>query len=64
MINYKLNILIEEVFYCLSVSLALFVVLELIFPRLVLSYINLSCLLLSWLVFAIILVVFTNKNKG
>jgi hypothetical protein len=62
MINDKLKILIEELFYALTVSLAIFGVMEIIRPRLVLAYINLSWLLLAWLVIGV-LYLFIDKNK-
>ncbi len=63
MMNEKLKILLEEIFYALTVSLAVFAVLELAFSRMVLAYINLNFLLLVWFVFGIILLVFP-LNKG
>lgn len=55
MVNDRLKIIFEESFYALSVSWALLAVLELVFPRLVLAYINLNYLLLAALAVAIIL---------
>jgi hypothetical protein len=50
----RTKILIQEIFYFLSVSLAVFFLMELIKPRIVLAYFNLSWLILAWLVFGIL----------
>jgi hypothetical protein len=60
--NLKFQIFFEEIFIFLTVSLAVFAVMELIQPRIVLAYINLSWLLLAWLVFGF-LCLFVNKDK-
>ena len=58
----KLKILIQELFYFLSVSLAIFFLMELVWPRVVLAYFNLNYLLLAWLIIGIILIVFFRKK--
>jgi hypothetical protein len=58
----KARIILEELFFALTVSILVFGVLELIRPRLVLAYINLDWLVLAWL-FASAYLLFTNKNK-
>lgn len=42
-------IIAEELFYWLSVALAIFIVLEIIWPNLILAYFNLNYLILLWL---------------
>jgi hypothetical protein len=59
----KLFVFIREMFYFLTASLVIGAILELVFPRMVLAYINLNFLLLVWFVFGIILLVFP-LNKG
>jgi hypothetical protein len=45
----NLVIVIREVFYFLSALLALFVVLEIISPNIILAYFNLNYLFILWL---------------
>jgi len=52
-----LGILTVEIFYILTASLFIFTCLELIWPRLILAYINLNMILIFWLVFGIFIVV-------
>lgn len=63
MINDKLEIFLEESFYALTTALAVFGVLEMIKPHLVLAYVDLGYLLLAWLIIGIILLGFSHKNK-
>lgn len=60
--NHELQSIAEELFIALTVSLVVFVVMELIQPRIVLAYINLSWLFLAWLVFGF-LCLFISKDK-
>ncbi len=53
--NSESKSMIEELFYALTSFLVVLTVLELAFPRMVLSYLNLNILLLAWLIIAIIL---------
>lgn len=57
----KLSIL-KEIYYVLSVALVLFFGLEFLFPNLVLAYLNLNLVLISWLFVGIIILVINNKN--
>jgi hypothetical protein len=59
----ELRILVEESFYALTISLAVLGVLELVFPRIVLSYVNLNFVLLLWLIFAIISIISFKKSS-
>ena len=57
--NYKIMkdahfAIVKELFYALTVPLAVLALLELAFPRMVLAYINLNVLLLIWLIIAIV----------
>jgi hypothetical protein len=59
----KVKIIVEEIFFALTVSLVVFGILELIKPRIVLAYLDLNYLLLAWLIFGIILLKIGDKNK-
>jgi hypothetical protein len=48
------KIIIEEVFYVLTGALAVFACLELLWPGVVLAYININAVLLFWLIFGIL----------
>ncbi len=60
----KLVITIKELFYILTFSLIIFSGLEIIWPRLVLAYINLNLVLALWLVNGIILLVINKKKES
>ena len=55
--NNKKYLIIKEVFYALLVALVVFIVMEMIKPNIVQSYINLNVLLILWLIFGMILLV-------
>ncbi len=57
-----LDILTVELFYILTASLIMFTTLELIWPRLILAYLNINLILIFWLVFGIFIVV--NERLG
>lgn len=52
-----LRIVIKEIFYTLTSALIIFVIMEIIKPNIVQSYINMNFVLILWLIVAIILVV-------
>jgi hypothetical protein len=58
----KIIIIIEELFYVLTVALLIFVVLEIFKARLILNYLNINILLIVWFTNAIILLLIKNKN--
>ncbi|MDD5290497.1 MAG: hypothetical protein PHZ04_00055 [Patescibacteria group bacterium] len=58
----KINLIFKELFYALTGALVIFVVLELAWPNIVLAYLNLNWVLLSWL-FAGIIVLVTGKEE-
>ena len=43
------KIIKQEIFYFLSSAMVLFVIMELLWPRVILAYLNLNWLLLVWL---------------
>ncbi|MDD4902211.1 MAG: hypothetical protein PHE24_03665 [Patescibacteria group bacterium] len=54
----RARIIIEELFYFLSFTLAVFFALELFWPRIVLAYLNFSWLLLFWLIAGFFLLIY------
>ncbi|MDO9399795.1 MAG: hypothetical protein Q7T79_03890 [bacterium] len=56
----KNNIILQEIFYILSSSLVIFVLLELAWPGVVLSCINLNWILIFWLIIGMLVLL---KNK-
>lgn len=53
-IKAKIPIIIREIFYFFSILLAVFIILEIIWPNIILAYFNLNYLLVLWLIFGII----------
>jgi hypothetical protein len=58
----KFDITILEIFYFLSLSLAILIVMELILPGLVSAYLNLNFILILWAINGMILL-FKPKNN-
>ncbi len=52
-----LNNFLKEIFYALTTSVLIFAILELIFPGIVLAYINFNLILLLWFINGIIVIV-------
>ena len=52
----------EEIFYILSGAIAIFVLLEIVWPGVVLAYININWVLIFWLV-NVIVILTINKSK-
>ena len=61
--DIKIIIVLEEIFRILGLALLIFIVLEMIKPRLILAYLNLNFLLLVWLAIGILILVLIKKNK-
>ncbi len=57
-----INMIFKEIFSVLTWTLALFIVLELIHPGIVIAYINTNFVLLFWLINGIILLLFAKKD--
>ncbi len=55
--NHTIYLIARELFYVFSASLIIFITLELIHPFLVLAYINISYVLIFWLVVGIVVLV-------
>jgi hypothetical protein len=53
----------EEIFYVLSGTIAIFVLLEIVWPGVVLAYININWVLIFWLVNVIVILII-NKDKN
>jgi hypothetical protein len=58
----NINLIFKELFYVLTGGLVIFVILEIAWPNVVLAYLNLNWVLLSWL-FAGIIILLTEKNN-
>jgi len=58
--NSKPLIILEEVFYALTGALAIFILLEIFRPRMILNYFNLNYLVVLWIVTAG-LVIYKNR---
>lgn len=54
MIKYT-KIILKELFYVFTGALVIFMILELIWPRLVLAYININWVLIFWLIVGILI---------
>lgn len=57
----KINIILKEFFYILTSFLVVFLLLELIWPGVVLSCVNINWILIFWLIFGMLILLF-NKN--
>jgi hypothetical protein len=53
---------LKELFYSISIALVIFTLLEIIHPGIVLAYLNLNLLLLTWLILGIFIVIWDRKN--
>lgn len=53
--NFSLNrkLIYQELFYFFSAALALFILLEIIWPNIILAYFNLNYLVILWLLSAL-----------
>ena len=60
--NTKINIFIEELFYISTLAVVVFVIFEVMWPRVFLAYINFGLVLIFWLITGIMLLT-VNKNK-
>jgi hypothetical protein len=58
----KIEITIQELFYFLSISIAILALLELVWPGLVSAYLNLNYILILWLISGMIILLNPNKN--
>lgn len=53
----------KELFYTLTVALVIFCAFELVWPGIVLAYININWVLIFWLIVGIVVIALNNKNK-
>ncbi|MFH1427186.1 MAG: hypothetical protein ABIG60_01500 [Patescibacteria group bacterium] len=58
-----LNIFFKELFYVLTGGLIVFSILELVWPRIVISYISLNLVLLAWLIIGIVILSLNRSEK-
>jgi len=54
--------LFQELFYVLTGALAIFALLEIFWPDIVLAYFNINWVLLAWLIIGIVILIIS-KNK-
>lgn len=57
----NIKIISQELFYVLTVVLIIFFVIELLFPGMVLAYININWVLIFWVINVILILVLTKK---
>lgn len=60
----KIRTLSQELWYVLTGALAVWSILELIWPGVILAYINMNVVLIFWLINSIILLVIQNNKHG
>jgi len=58
----KLKIVAQELFYVLSGAIAVFFVMETVWPRIILAYINVSLVLIIWFIVATIILAIPEKK--
>lgn len=58
----KLKVIFQELFYALTGAVVIFFALETVWPRIVLAYINVSEVLILWMIIAIILLLIPEKK--
>ncbi len=56
-------IFLFEFFYILSFSVIIFIIMEVLYPRIILAYFNINILLLFWLIIAMIIILNPEKIK-
>ena len=59
--NSKIDLILKEIFYVLNGAIFVFFLLEILKPRIILSYFNINYLLIIWVFLAIVIVMRT-KN--
>ena len=57
----KIDIILKEFFYVLTGALLIFIILEIVWPGVVLAYLNLNLLLIFWLVNGIVIIILDKK---
>jgi hypothetical protein len=58
----NINLIFKEVFYALTGALIIFIALEVVWPNIVLAYLNLNWVLLAWLFTGIIILIIDKKE--
>ncbi len=60
----NIYLIFRELFYALTAALIIFVVLELVWPNMILAYININWVLILWLIDGIVVLMMKGeKNK-
>lgn len=58
----KIEIVIQELFYVLTGALVIFVLMEIVWPGLVLAYINVNWVLILWVIAGMIVLTHTHNT--
>jgi len=59
----NIKIIVREIFYILTLAMAFLTMLELFWPRVVLSYFNVNIVLILWVIAVMILLLIKEGNK-
>ncbi len=59
-----LNLVVKEIFYVLTVASVVFMLMEFFWPNIVLAYIKINWVLISWFISAILILVFNKEKEG
>ena len=59
-----MKIIAKELFYALGSAFLIYFIMEIFWPRIVLSYFNINWVLLLWLIIAILIVLISDKKNG
>ena len=55
--------IVKEIFYCLSGALFMFLLFEFLSPNIILAYLNINLVLISWLIVGMIILVINERYK-
>lgn len=59
----KIQLIFNELFYVLTGASVVFAILEIVWPGVVLAYININWVLILWLLNGMIILLINNKDK-
>jgi|WetSurMetagenome_2_1015567.scaffolds.fasta_scaffold39640_3 hypothetical protein len=59
----KIKVIIQELFYFLTAALVIFFLMELVRPRIVLAYFNLSWLILAWILSGLAVLIWARNDS-
>ncbi|MEA3463990.1 MAG: hypothetical protein U9R14_02875 [Patescibacteria group bacterium] len=58
---FMFYLILKELFYALTGALAIFIIMEIFWPGIVLAYININWVLIFWLVIGIVILITNSK---